>query len=219
MGCCFHTFAPMEEKRQQIIERSFELFYRYGIKSVSMDDIAREMGMSKKTLYQYINDKKELVVEVVLYMRTVMEEMVSVFSDTSLNAVEQHFAYWDRLDRRFANCKPTFLYDLRKYYPAILKEINNWKKTTFYNIHYLNMEQGKKEGFYRTDIDAAIISKIMVGYHLFIFDPINELFSDAELTEKKTFEETFKYHFYGICTPTGIEEVLKVANQSHRITQ
>jgi len=200
----------MEQKRQLIIERTFELFYRYGIKSVSMDDIAREIGMSKKTLYQHVKDKGELVEEVVDYIRGFMEEFISVFYDESLNAIEQHQVYWQKLDSKFVNCKPTFLFDLRKYYPSILQSINDWKRKAIYEANLANLEQGKREGFYRADLNSHIISKMLVGFHVFIFDPANELFSELEIAERQTFEQVNTYHFFGTCTPEGLDEVRRL---------
>ena len=200
----------MEDKRQYIIERTFELFHRYGIKSVSMDDIARESGMSKKTLYQHVKDKSELVELVVKYIRGFMEELISVFFDDSLNAVQQHFEYWQKIDAKFVNCKPTLVFDLRKYYPAFFHDMNEWKRKTAYDYNHRNIEQGKKEGLYRADVDSRIIAKIMVSYNVYTFDPTNELFTEAELSDIKMFQEVFKYHFNGICTLKGMETVKNI---------
>lgn len=200
----------MEEKRQLIVERTFDLFYRYGIKSVSMDDIARELGMSKKTLYQHVKDKGELVDEVIDYMRSFMEEFISVFYDDSLNAIQQHKVYWQKLDSKFVNCKPNFLFDLRKYYPSVLQNINDWKRKAIYESNLANLEQGKREGVYRADLNSQIISKLLVGYQIFIFDPANELFSEVDIAEAQTFEQVYSYHFFGICTPKGMEEVKRL---------
>lgn len=206
----------MEEKRQLIIERTFGLFHRYGIKSVSMDDIARELGISKKTLYQHVKDKSELVDEVVEYIRGFMEEFISVFYDDTLNAIEQHKVYWQKIDTKFVNCKPNFLYDLRKYYPAILQNINDWKRKAVYKANYNNFEKGKKEGLYRPDLDSHIIAKVLVGYHIFIFDPAHELFTEVEASEQKTFDQVNTYHFHGVCTPEGMQEVKRLFNDFNR---
>ncbi|MBI9061123.1 MAG: TetR/AcrR family transcriptional regulator [Marinilabiliaceae bacterium] len=206
----------MEEKRQLIIERTFDLFHSYGIKSVSMDDIARELGMSKKTLYQHVKDKSELVEAVVDYIRSFSEDAISVFYNKSLNAIQQHHSYWQKMDTKFVNYKPTFHFDLRKYYPSIMQSINEWKRKTIYEANKTNIEHGIKEGFYRDDLNAHIISRVLIGYQIYTFDPANGIFSESEITDSRTFEEVYKYHFFGVCTPKGLEEVRKLLCSSNK---
>ncbi|MCU4165448.1 TetR/AcrR family transcriptional regulator [Carboxylicivirga caseinilyticus] len=197
----------MEDKRQNIIEKAFELYHQYGIKSVSMDDIARNMGISKKTLYQYISDKNELVECVFQYSKAYIEDVFSAFKRDDLNAIEQNFELSDNIRKKNQRFKPTFLYDMKKYYPALLRELKDIKFKIIYESNLANLKKGKEEGFYMEDINEHIIARIMVSYHLFTFDPGNGLFTDTEVMDMGIFEEVYKYHFRGICTPKGIEEL------------
>lgn len=200
----------MEDKRQNIIEKAFELYRQFGIKSVSMDDIAREMGMSKKTLYQFISDKNELVESVIEYLKTFINELFSLFHNEKLNAIEQHFEFRNRMEPKKSRFQPTFLYDMKKYYPTLLQEIQDVKFKEVYNANLANLKKGKKEGFYIEDIDEHIIARMMVSYHLYTFDPSNGLFTDAEVMDFKTFEELYKYHFRGVCTQKGLDELTRL---------
>lgn len=200
----------MEGKRQEIIERTFDLYRQYGIKSVSMDDVSRELGMSKKTLYQYVKDKNELVDLVIAFLKQYLVDSFNVFHDDSLNAIEQHFEFRKRVEPQTGKYQPTFLFDLKKYYPSHLQEIKNLKMETIYNANISNLKKGKKEGYFRDDINESIIARINVSYHVYTFDPGNGLFSDAEIMDKNTFAEVYKYHFRGICTEEGIEELKRL---------
>ncbi|TAJ14046.1 TetR/AcrR family transcriptional regulator [Marinilabiliaceae bacterium JC017] len=196
----------MEKKRQNIIERSFHLFHRYGIKSVSMDDIAREMGMSKKTLYQCVKDKGELVEAVMTYVRDFIGGAVNVFHDEKVNAIEQHLVHRNAFQEKFVHHNPTLSFDLRKYYPVIYHEMNEWKRKTVYDAHRANLQQGIKEGFYREDIDPDIIARLMVAHSIFTFDPTNEIFEPNSMNDQATIHQVYKYHFIGICTEEGLKE-------------
>jgi AcrR family transcriptional regulator len=200
----------MEEKRHNIISKAFDLFRQFGIKSVSMDDLARELGMSKKTLYQHISDKNELVESVIEYLKKFLVDSFSIFNDTDLSAIEQHFEFRKRVQPSSGRFQPTLLYDMKKYYPALLQEINEQKFELFYSANLANLKQGKEEGLYNEDINEHIIARILVSFHLYTFDPSNGLFTDAEIMDDKTFEEVYKYHFRGICTSKGMDELQRL---------
>ncbi len=202
----------MEDKRQQIIKLSASLFHQYGIKSVSMDDIARELGMSKKTLYHFIKDKNELVESVVEFNLKLYSDFLSAFHDLKSNAIEQCYVFISKIKEYFPKYNPSMLFDLRKYYPLLLNKILEEKKKQIYNATYTNLEKGKKEGFYQPDIQSDIISKLQVANQNYTLDSSNGLFTDAELGDERVLEQLFKYHFRGICTAEGITELQRVFN-------
>jgi len=197
----------MESKRLEITESALKLFCQYGIKSVSMDDIAREFGMSKKTLYQYVNDKNDLVEKALNYAAEKDIEVLSVFKRPDLNAIEQFFEFKTMMEPHIGQYQPTIMFDLRKYYPAILNEFKDKQKVFITDAYTSNIKQGKKEGYYQDDVNEAIISRLLLAHHIFTFDDTNGLFSSNELRSMELFSEVFKYHFRGICTPKGMEEV------------
>src|SRR3954469_23865892 len=106
------------EAKERILVKADELFNRYGIRSVSMDDIAAQLGMSKKTLYQYYADKDELVMGV---FTTIMDQNRKWCTDdqkAAENAVHQVFLSFDRVQDLFANMNPSVLFDMEKYHPS-----------------------------------------------------------------------------------------------------
>jgi len=172
-----------------------------------MDDIARELGMSKKTLYQSINDKNDLV-EAALSLAGEQDcKVMSIFKNKDYNAIEQFFEFKKMMEPHIGQYQPTIMYDLKKYYPNVLQDFQNQQKDVVLEAYTANMLQGKKEGFYKEDFNESIIARLLFAHHIFTFDDTNNLFTSSELRSIELFSELFKYHFRGICTPEGIEEV------------
>ncbi len=206
----FYIFATMEHKREMIIERSWELFRRYGIKSISMDDIAREMGMSKKTLYHIVKDKNDVVAGVIDLFKKWISRFWEVFHDDSLNALEQHCHQREIVKELHKHFNPTFSFDLRKYYPEFYRDLNEWRKNIIISSHVANIEKGKKEGLYRENVDAEIIAKLIVAHHLYTFDPTNEIFESSDITNLSVVEQFYMYHLRGLCSKKGLKVLGKL---------
>lgn len=175
-----------------------------------MDDVAREMGISKKTLYQTIKDKNELVAEVVSKLKETINGFWDVFHDDTLTAIEQHCKQKDAIKQLHSHFNPTFSYDLQKYYPDLYRSLVSWRKEIVSEAHIANIEKGKREGFFRSDIQSDIIARLIVAHHIFTFDPSNEIFALEEILNFKIIEQVYMYHLRGLCTPKGIEEVEKL---------
>lgn len=119
------------DPKERILEKAHELFNRYGLRSVSMDDIAAQAGMSKKTLYQYFTDKEELVNGV---FNAIIEENKShccYSQKVAHNALLEVFQAFDQVQEMFANMNPAILYDMEKYHPQTFQNSRN-TKTIFY---------------------------------------------------------------------------------------
>ncbi|MEM9259152.1 MAG: TetR/AcrR family transcriptional regulator, partial [Bacteroidota bacterium] len=141
------------EIKQQLIQTADEMFMRLGIKSVSMDDIAREMGVSKKTVYQVVDNKKSLV-------RLVMEEdackdveVIKENHEQSKDAIDEFLRNSRYFIRQMREISPATLRDLQKYYPDIWKEQLQAHHAEFTQSIADNLERGMEEGLYRDDLD------------------------------------------------------------------
>ena len=203
----------MEEKKQIIIEKTLELFSRYGIRSVSMDDIAGELGFSKKTLYQYFRDKQDLVLEAMRFSASGITNHFCIFEQDPRNAIESFLCHRKLLLEKLSKFNHTLVYDLRKYFPAIYNELKDLRIDQLYHAHLINLEQGMEEGLYRPDLDPKMIAKFMTVHHIYTFDPINGFFTDEEVFKNKFLEQFITYHFMGICTPKGLEFLDKLQKE------
>src|ERR671912_298765 len=115
------------EVKERILLKSHELFNRYGIRSVSMDDIAAQLGMSKKTLYQYYTDKDELVDAIFSAVMNDNRKECLQDREQAENALHEVFLAYDMVQEMFTNMNPSLLYDMEKYHPAVFKKFQEYK--------------------------------------------------------------------------------------------
>lgn len=191
----------MEDKVLHILEQVTRLYQRYGIKSVTMDDVASHLCISKKTLYEYFSDKEDLVRQVLSLAHTQHCKIIDEIENRGLNAIEELFEVYKMINTMFRDYNPSMDYDVKKYYPSLYVEVKaTWRKKMF-EAAYNNTIKGIQEGLYRAEIDAAIIAKMHVARTESLFD--SDLFTMEELTSFKLFHEGFVYHLYGILNHDG----------------
>ena len=193
----------MEMKLENILDKVFEMYNRYGIKSVTMDDVASMLGMSKKTLYQFVTDKKDLVEKVIERMIEHKDCQHKAVYGKDLNAIEEIFELAQIMNDHVKNYNPTMEFDLKKYYPPLHQKISNIRREKMYNSVFENLKMGIESGIYREEMDVDIITKIFVSRIELSFD--NPLFQPDEITSTKVFKEMMTYHLHGICNSKGLE--------------
>ncbi|HQH19038.1 MAG TPA: TetR/AcrR family transcriptional regulator [Bacteroidales bacterium] len=191
----------------EIIVSISTLFMKYGIKSVSMDDVSRELGISKKTLYQYFKDKDELVTKVVEHHAELLSgEMFKMVSENA-NAIEQLLQVSKFVSQYLKNINPSVTYDLKKYYPQIWKNVNLNNRDYIFNQIKQNMINGIKEGLYRSDINIDIIT------HFYLFrmemSQTYEMIVENKYSYEEIFNTSFNYHIRGIANKKGLEYLEK----------
>jgi TetR/AcrR family transcriptional regulator, cholesterol catabolism regulator len=191
------------ELNSEITTKIAEIFLRYGIRSVSMDDLSQQLGISKKTLYQYFRDKEDLVNKVINYLMIHQEKgMEEPLQAEGYNAIEQLFLMSRFLTDYLSMVNPALPFDLKKYYPEIWKNVVDFKKQTIYRNFLQNMEKGISEGLYRKEINLRIIANIYVN-NLEMFTPDNE--NMREHSFKEVFRSLFIYHIRGIASTSGLQ--------------
>ncbi|MBN2745034.1 TetR family transcriptional regulator [Breznakibacter xylanolyticus] len=195
----------MTQEHQEILEKVKTLYLRYGIKSVTMDDVSRELGMSKKTLYQYFDDKQKLVAGITHMEMDRAKKMVMDIFEQGLDAISEMFQLHRFLDQMAKAHSHVCEYDLKKYYPALFQEIINMKRDMLYRLWKTNIEKGKSESLYRAEVNTEIIAKT----NLLRFESSMDtcIFTDAEMASLDFFNEIFVYHVRGIATAKGIKRL------------
>ncbi|PLX02301.1 MAG: hypothetical protein C0595_11365 [Marinilabiliales bacterium] len=191
----------MEETAKDYIVRVNTLFKKYGIKSVTMDDVSRELGISKKTLYAFFKDKSDLVEQVLKLEFEEKSCSIKESMSNKPNALEELFEYYKLQIRMLSSQKLNFIYDLKKYYPSLFEKFNIYKKELMFNMVKDNLKRGKDEGLYRKDLNEDIITRL----HIARIESLrtSELFSNEELLSPIFFAEAFKYHVYAIASNKG----------------
>ncbi len=186
----------------RIIEISTRLFSTYGIKSITMDEISKELGMSKKTIYQYFEDKKTLINAVVEHAVASEAAKIAVIENSNLNPIEEMFHHMKQAKEMLSNMNVTFLYDLQKYFPMAFAKYEKFK---FENVSTVekNLERGIKLGLYMEDINVKILAKFRVESVDMGFDP--RIFNKDEFTLLEIQLETMAHFLRGILSPKGLE--------------
>lgn len=186
---------------KNIIEKVGLLFRKYGIKSITMDDVAREMGMSKKTLYQLISDKNELIQNVVQADFREIRDQLDELNNKECDAVRQLINIQKLICDFLSRLSLAVDYDLRKYYSEIYDEIRKEYLSLFDETLRKNIERGKEQNLYRKDVDEKVISM----FHLNLIDqiPHSTIISIEEFTSKHFVEEICTYHLNGLVNDNG----------------
>jgi TetR/AcrR family transcriptional regulator, cholesterol catabolism regulator len=204
----------MKEKEQKIIEGATEIFLRLGIKSVNMDDIARELGMSKKTLYLHVQDKKDLVGKAMQWHIDQEDNCICNIQDEKLNAIDQFFEIMMLVNEMLKSMHPSILYDIQKYYPEMMKSMMDNRQKMIRETLLANMKQGQKEGLYRKDFNPDVIIEIYVHSIEGIFN--HNWFANIGTTPSELYLELFRYHIRGIASEKGIEYLIKRVKEKQK---
>jgi len=205
----------MDEKVDRILSESLRLFMKNGIRSISMDDIAKELGMSKKTIYQYVANKTELVEMVLDYMRE-KESNICIEGDIkNMNAIDILLAVSRNVSRQMKDLNPINAYELQKYYPSIYREFILKKRDHVYTTLKQNFEQGIAEGIYRNDLDIDLVARLYIQKLVDVHDP--EFLSSVNFGFEKVFQVMFDNHIRGIANAEGLayyEKQIKMFNNN-----
>lgn len=192
----------MEDKLTDILRETTQLFIKYGIRSLSMDDICRELGISKKTMYQYVSNKNELVVKVLNGIVNGAICSIDRAKPQNLNAIDLLLWVSQHVAEKFQNFNPAMSFDLNKYYPEEYKAFVKSKKEILAELVKLNLQQGVENGFYREDLDHELIARLYVHNLETIQDP--EFTNSEDFTFDKIFNVLFDSHIRSICNAKGI---------------
>lgn len=159
------------DTKTRIQEQAKNLFMKYGIRSVSMDDIAVGLGMSKKTIYQWFKDKDELVDVIVEDDIKRIRQDCLHSRDNSANAIEEVFLTMDRLIVHMQNMNPTILYDLHKFHFQSFRKFMEHKNKNLKEVVASNLRRGMDEGLYRGNLDVEVLSRYRLESMLIPFNP------------------------------------------------
>lgn len=199
------------ETQERILHKAHELFMRYGIRSVSMDEMAAHLGISKKTIYQFYADKDALVEGVVNIEMNKTEGNCKLHKTECENAVHETFLALDSIEEIFASFNPSILYDLEKYHPKAHKKFTEHHNKFLYAIIKDNLERGIADGLYREEINIDIITKYRIGTVFMIFN--DDHFPHGKYSLSKIITEITDNFLHGLVTPKGQKLIQKYKQQ------
>ena len=203
----------MTVQEQKILNQAESLFMRVGIKSITMQDLSRELGISKKTLYQFVENKADLVLKVIFNHAQQEIEQVKKITAASKNAIDEMLKIGRFGFEQISIISPTVIYDIKKHYHKSWEVIEKLHQEHTYGVIVENFKRGVEEGLYRDDFDVDIVAKLY-GAQTFLM--IEEaIFPLRKYNKKHLMNEFIKYHLYGIVSPKGkkvLEKYLSVEN-------
>ena len=208
-----YTFVPENKiqksdfrkmMKEKIINKAKEMFLRLGFKSITMDDIACEMCISKKTIYKYFSNKDILIEESIQAVHKEIRATLNKIAEENFNAIEENFEVKRMFREMFKSAESSPIYQLKKHYPEIYDKVLSMQVSVCEDCFRQNITKGIREGLYRENLD---IDNYVKFYYTLIFN-INEntmLEKEAHELEVKALE----YHIRAMATLAGIIELEK----------
>ncbi len=186
--------------KNRIEEKAGELFMRYGFKAITMDEIASHSGTSKKTIYQYFSDKKELVNIIVDHQLKILQDDIE-FLRSSHDPISEVLLNLKSAESLLKTMNPHFLFEMEKCYPRAYEKFLNYKHHFFYKAIKENLERGIGEGIYRDKINIEILSHYRLESIFMAFE--QNIFPATKYHLYNVMEEIAFNFLYGIVTEKG----------------
>ncbi|MGX5820115.1 TetR/AcrR family transcriptional regulator [Chitinophaga lutea] len=201
----------MEEVQERILDTAFNLFRQYGTRSITMDDIALKMGISKKTLYAHFADKNDLVIHVMSRHLQLIEEECTAARDRSKDAIEEMLLVMKMLEERLRNMNPVAMMDLQKYHAKAFQLFEKHRTVFLLETVRENLRRGIREGLFRDDLELDILSHFRAATAMFCFQP--DLFPMTGYDMTRVQRVLLEHFIYGVVNPKGYKELEKHRTQ------
>ncbi len=200
------------EIKERILLKATELIARFGIRAVTMDEVANAVGASKKTIYLYYPDKEALVKEVLVNDLDVTRKRCSEDAKAP-NAIIEAISALEFMDQQMKEFNPLVLHELQKYFPQLFQIFVDFKENFLYNVIKTNLERGVAEGLYRSDIDIEILSKYRVESSLMVFN--TDLYPVKKFDATHVIHQLFDHFIRGLVTAKGFAIIEKHKAKIH----
>ena len=189
--------------KKRIIEEAAVLFRTYGIRAVTMDMLANQMGISKRTIYEVFSDKDELLEGVLILMTEKQREVLAKIMAESENVIEAIIKLLDLMGEHFRNMSPAFLLDIKKYHNIKLSKTDGKNEMHVFGFNEEVIRQGIKEGVFREDIDVPIINICLLEVSK--MSNYSEFFSSDDYQIKDVIRNVYVNYLRGISTQKGLD--------------
>jgi len=202
------------EMKERILTKAEELFCRYGVKSITMDDIANQLGISKKTIYLSFTDKDELVLEVFNAHMNVNKSHCLRDQQEAENAVHEIFLAMDSTEDMLKALNTSILFDLEKYHPNTFIRFKAFKNDFLYSLTVQNLKRGIHEELYRNNLNVDVITRMRLGTVMLSMNM--EVFPSGKYKLVEVEHEMMMHYLYGIATAKGIRLIQKYSSQRQK---
>lgn len=189
-------------REEQIVAAALRVFMTYGIKSVTMDDVAKHLRISKKTLYLYFKDKNDLVQRCLDYDCVDAERKISAIQEQDLNAIDEIFEISQCVLEELRGIHPSIFHDLEKYYPDAFNAMHKLHHDHVTKVIRRNLASGIEEGLYRENLNIEVMSILWVQRLNLVFR--NDLFPMPKYNLAEVYIQIFDHHIRGIASKKGL---------------
>ncbi|MCU0455824.1 MAG: TetR/AcrR family transcriptional regulator [Bacteroidales bacterium] len=189
--------------RQRIIDEAAEMFRTYGIRAITMDMLASQMGISKRTIYEVFSDKDELLAGVLKSMAHKQKELIDRVLGESANVIEALFKLLDLTMEHFSKMSPAFKLDIKKYHQDLAGKLDQSDSLPYVKNNEMIIERGIREGLFRKDIDVKIINRCMLEVAKMSTD--REIFPPDDFASSEVIRNVYINYLRGLCTPAGLD--------------
>lgn len=203
----------MEEQEISILRGAVHLFMRLGIRSVTMDDVSRELGISKKTLYKYVSNKAELVDKTVKFAFEDINKMIDQVRHKSNNAIDEIFDIDLAVQETVRQKHPAIEFQLAKYYPETKQWLDQRHHEAIFEQTNGNIQKGIAEGLYRTDFNVEFITQIYFGRFKGL--QLDSVFAEKLCSNPEFIHQSLVYHIRGIASEKGLKYLENKLNKTN----
>jgi AcrR family transcriptional regulator len=174
------------QTKERIMQAAHELFYQFGIRSITMDDIAKHLSISKKTIYRFFDEKDQIVNACCSGDLSDHGCRMEEIAKNSKDAIHEMMGFMNHLSGMFSAMNPNLFYDLQKFHPDAWKAFRNFKEQKMMMMVEDNLKRGIKEGLYRADINIKVLARLRIeqvelGLNPVVFPPAKFNFREVQL--------------------------------------
>jgi len=191
------------DTEQKIIQKAIELFRKLGIRNVTMDTLATELGISKRTIYELFKDKNNLVSISIQEMARQNREEVLEIINNSTNVIDAMFQIGRNGQQQRAEMSDAFFDDIKKRFPEINKRFNTDSEYRNSSVSQLLLSRGVNEGIFRSELNIELVSTFIEQLGSFLHN--SEYFTAGNINEKEIMKNIFLPYFRGISTEKGVK--------------
>ncbi|MCK4561333.1 MAG: TetR/AcrR family transcriptional regulator [Flavobacteriaceae bacterium] len=194
--------------KEEILKKAVDLFLNFGFKSITMDDIARDLAISKKTIYSHFSTKLKLVKASTFYVFEQVNTGICSICTVDQNPIEEIYLIKSLVMKQLKGEKSSPQYQLQKYYPKIFEALKQKQFESVNECITKNLKNGIEQGFYRKGIDINLITRLY-------FNGIMGI-KNVELFPTDTFSNTYlmnsylEYHIRAIATEKGLKTLNEI---------
>lgn len=192
----------MEERKEYMVEQATQLFIQFGLRGVTMEDLAREIGVSKKTLYVHFTDKNSLVEAVVESFLNQHKAAAETLFSAHPNPIDQLWGIAGAIQTQLQQVKPSLYLELRRHFPSAYRLFEAYRHQSIRKQVVQNLSAGIEQGWYRTNLNPEIVSMIFIQLMPMKMDP--SIFPADRFDFQTLHREMLMYHLHGICSLQGL---------------